>query len=138
MNETVLRTALSAAAARYEETKGPDAALDPTAVTSAMQTSIKAMLDAASVQIASIQPNAAMDQGNVRFFGATVQISGTYPEIIDVLEAGRKTAPDLLISAIDLMPSPQPDQNGRAKGENGNQATYSAQIGFLAPKVIGK
>jgi hypothetical protein len=137
MNQGALRSSLSIAEARFEGKK-ESAALDEAAVASAMQTSIKAMLDAASVQIASIQPVSATDEGNVRFFGMTVQISGTYPEIIEVLQVSRKSAPSLLISAVDLMPSLQPDQSGKATSAALNQATYSAQIEFVAPKVIAK
>ena len=82
-----------------------------------LQSSVKGLLDSATMQISSIQPLGVNEENGIRFISVRAQASGSYSKILEFLQAAHSATPAVLIGALDLMPDPtQPSAAGDASG----------------------
>jgi hypothetical protein len=79
---------------------------DPDSAESDLQSDVKALLDSAAMQIASIQPVAIDKENGISLISVRAQASGPYPKVLSFLQAAHSSTPIILIVALDLMPDP--------------------------------
>jgi hypothetical protein len=100
---------LGADIAATEQSLSSDSVLgnaDPDTAAGELQKNVKALLDAATMQISSIQPVAVSEEDGIRFVSVRAQASGTYDTALAFLQSAYRATPPVLIGAVDLMPDP--------------------------------
>jgi hypothetical protein len=103
---------------------------DADSAVSDLQSSVKTLLDSATLQISSIQPVAIDEENGLRFISVRAQASGSYQKVLSFLQAARRSAPIVLIVALDLMPDPA-QQSG-----TGETASASYLLQFEAVRLM--
>lgn len=82
-----------------------------------LQSNLKVLLDAASLQISSIQATPVRDENGVRFISLRAQANGSYEGIVGFLHSLEGASPPTLIDTLDLAPDPA-EQDGATPGLN--------------------
>ena len=80
-----------------------------------LQSNLKAQLDAASLQISSIQAAPIRDENGLRFISLSAQATGSYDKIVGFLQELEGESQPNLVNTLDLTPS--------ASGEAGTRLT---------------